>query len=111
MDESNKTLTGIPLTYSSNTDKTGKQEPGVSNTWKFLAGVIVIALCTSMFIVCAVKSPSWYKMLFNYRHQRLRETSDEDGFIEDRYIQITIPHFPLFATFVTMSVCIMVFSL
>ncbi|XP_036436634.1 leucine-rich repeat-containing protein 19-like [Colossoma macropomum] len=103
--------------------KTGRPEPGVSNTWKFLAGVIVITLCTSMFIVCAVKSPSWYKLLFNYRHQRLREVDepnvfstgrysnfsldteqtetsaaeldqgpeqpleDEDGFIEDRYIQ------------------------
>ncbi|XP_072553491.1 uncharacterized protein [Salminus brasiliensis] len=105
------------------TGNSGKQQPGVSNTWKFLAGVIVIALCTSMFIVCAVKSPSWYKMIFNYRHQRLREVEepnifstgrysnfsldteqtetsaheldqgleqpleDEDGFIEDRYIQ------------------------
>ena len=103
--------------------KTVRPEPGVSNTWKFLAGVIVIAICTSMFIVCAVKSPSWYKLVFNYRHQRLREVEepnvfstgrysnfsldteqtetsaqeldqgleqpleDEDGFIEDRYIQ------------------------
>lgn len=47
--------------------------PSVGNTWKLLVGVVVIALSTSMVIVCAVKSPSWYKLLFNYRHQRLRE--------------------------------------
>lgn len=102
--------------------------PLVGNTWKFLVGVVVIALSTSVLIVCAVKSPSWYKLLFNYRHQRLREEEgpnvwatgrfsnfsleteqtetsaheleegldcemqedemeDEDGFIEDRYIE------------------------
>lgn len=51
--------------------------PVVGNTWKFLVGVVVIALSTSMLIVCAVKSPSWYKLLFNYRHKRLRE--EEEG--------------------------------
>lgn len=44
-----------------------------SNSWKFLLGVVALTLSTSMLIVCAVKSPSWYKLLFNYRHQRLRE--------------------------------------
>ncbi|KAK1787259.1 hypothetical protein P4O66_002770 [Electrophorus voltai] len=102
--------------------RNGQQEPVVSNTWKFLAGVVLIALCTSMFIICAIKSPSWYKLLFDYRHQRLHELDepsntgryfnfsldteqtetsaqeldqdpkalspeDEDGFIEDGYIQ------------------------
>uniref|UniRef100_A0A673Z5B3 Uncharacterized protein n=1 Tax=Salmo trutta TaxID=8032 RepID=A0A673Z5B3_SALTR len=65
----------------------GSRVPAVGNTWKFLLGVIAIALTTSMLIVCAVKSPSWYKLLFNYRHQRLRDEEDEDGYIEDRYIE------------------------
>lgn len=50
--------------------------PLVGNTWKFLVGVVIIALMTSMVIICAVKSPSWYKLIFNYRHRRLR---DEEG--------------------------------
>ncbi|KAL7837946.1 hypothetical protein AOLI_G00263500 [Acnodon oligacanthus] len=70
--------------------KTGRPEPGVSNTWKFLAGVIVIALCTSMFIVCAVKSPSWYKLLFNYRHQRLREVDEPNVFSTGRYSNFSL---------------------
>lgn len=103
--------------------------PLVGNTWKFLVGVVIFALCTSMVILCAVKSPSWYKLIFNYRHRRLREeegprvltkgrysnfsleteqtetsaqeleegldgelrddeeVEDDDGFIEDRYIE------------------------
>lgn len=56
------------------------------------------ALSTAMLIVCAVKCPTWYKMFFSYQHQQLQEedletlenmgkfTDDEDGFIEDRYI-------------------------
>ncbi|KAL7835151.1 hypothetical protein SRHO_G00293980 [Serrasalmus rhombeus] len=70
--------------------KTGRPEPGVSNTWKFLAGVIVIAVCTSMFIVCAVKSPSWYKLLFNYRHQRLREVDEPNVFSTGRYSNFSL---------------------
>ncbi|XP_041103870.1 leucine-rich repeat-containing protein 19-like [Polyodon spathula] len=70
----------------------------IGSSWHFLLGVIVAVLSTSMLIVCAVKCPAWYKMFFSYQHQRLREeapntlesmgkfTDDEDGFIEDRYI-------------------------
>ncbi|XP_066507682.1 leucine-rich repeat-containing protein 19-like [Hoplias malabaricus] len=72
------------------TGQIGVQQPGVSNTWKFLAGVIVIALCTSMFIICAVKSPSWYKLFFNYRHQRLREVEDPNTFSTGRYSNFSL---------------------
>ncbi|KAJ8260508.1 hypothetical protein COCON_G00162310 [Conger conger] len=97
----------------------GGDAPPGGNTWKFLAGVLVTALGISTLLVCAVKAPSWYKLLFNYRHQRLREEGepnvfttsrystfsldteqtdvsaheqemeldDEDGYIEDRYIE------------------------
>uniref|UniRef100_A0AAY4A1Q8 Leucine-rich repeat-containing protein 19 n=1 Tax=Denticeps clupeoides TaxID=299321 RepID=A0AAY4A1Q8_9TELE len=112
---------------SGNGDKGSTSNPALpqpGNSWKFLLGVVVIALSTSVLIVCAVKSPSWYKLLFNYRHQRLQEEDEhniftrarisnfsletqqtetsaqeldgeldiheldnEDGFIEDRYIE------------------------
>ncbi|KAK7163838.1 hypothetical protein R3I94_002523 [Phoxinus phoxinus] len=47
-----------------------------SHSWKFLLGVVALTLSTSILIVCAVKSPSWYKLLFNYRHQRLCEDGE-----------------------------------
>lgn len=62
----------------------------ITNTWKFLTGVIVIILCTSMFIVCAVKSPTWYKMLFDYRHQRLHESEDPGIFNTGRYSNFSL---------------------
>uniref|UniRef100_A0A3P9A3H3 Leucine-rich repeat-containing protein 19 n=1 Tax=Esox lucius TaxID=8010 RepID=A0A3P9A3H3_ESOLU len=68
----------------------GSGRPSVGNTWKFLLGVVVIALTTSMVIVCAVKSPSWYKLLFNYRHQRLREEEDSNVFTTGRYSNFSL---------------------
>ncbi|XP_062411216.1 leucine-rich repeat-containing protein 19-like [Sardina pilchardus] len=126
--ESSKTPSPTDSNVGEDTNGSGGL-PVVGNTWKFLVGVVVIALSTSVVIVCAVKSPSWYKLIFNYRHQRLREEEashvsvtgrysnfsleteqtetsaheldegldcempddeeleDEDGFIEDRYIE------------------------
>ncbi|KAK3526832.1 hypothetical protein QTP86_000694 [Hemibagrus guttatus] len=63
---------------------------GITNSWKFLTGVIVIILCTSMFLVCAVKSPTWYKMLFDYRHQRLHESEDPSIFNTGRYSNFSL---------------------
>ncbi|TSL28303.1 Leucine-rich repeat-containing protein 19 [Bagarius yarrelli] len=74
---------------STEAERTG-QKSGVTNTWKFLTGVIVIILCTSMFIVCAVKSPIWHKMLFDYRHQRLREAEDPAIFNTGRYSNFSL---------------------
>uniref|UniRef100_A0A8C1NGZ7 Uncharacterized protein n=1 Tax=Cyprinus carpio TaxID=7962 RepID=A0A8C1NGZ7_CYPCA len=54
--------------------------PTGSHSWKFLLGVVALTLSTSMLIVCAVKSPSWYKLLFNYRNQRLREDVEHSVF-------------------------------
>ncbi|KAG5834668.1 hypothetical protein ANANG_G00263860 [Anguilla anguilla] len=55
------------------------------STWKFLAGVLATALGTSTLLVCAIKAPSWYKLLFNYRHQRLREEAEPNVFTTGRY--------------------------
>ncbi|XP_058879529.1 leucine-rich repeat-containing protein 19-like [Acipenser ruthenus] len=82
-----------------NETKTKEQDSQpIGSSWHFLLGVIVAALSTATLIVCAVKCPTWYKMFFSYQHQQLQEedldtlenmgkfTDDEDGFIEDRYI-------------------------
>ncbi|XP_057183625.1 leucine-rich repeat-containing protein 19-like isoform X2 [Triplophysa rosa] len=61
-----------------------------TNSWKFLLGVLVITLSTSMLIVCAVKSPSWYKLLFNYRHQRLCEDAEPNVLNTGRYSNFSL---------------------
>ncbi|XP_064873196.1 leucine-rich repeat-containing protein 19 [Oncorhynchus nerka] len=68
----------------------GSGVPVVGNTWKFLLGVVAIALTTSMLIVCAVKAPSWYKLLFNYRHQRLRDDDDAGVYSTGRYSSFSL---------------------
>uniref|UniRef100_A0A4W5KZ19 Leucine rich repeat containing 19 n=1 Tax=Hucho hucho TaxID=62062 RepID=A0A4W5KZ19_9TELE len=70
--------------------QSGSGVPVVGNTWKFLLGVVAIALTTSMLIVCAVKSPSWYKLLFDYRHQRLRDEEDADVYTTGRYSSFSL---------------------
>ncbi|XP_067295909.1 leucine-rich repeat-containing protein 19-like [Pseudorasbora parva] len=64
--------------------------PAGSHSWKFLLGVVALTLSTSMLIVCAVKSPSWYKLLFNYRHQRLREDVEPSVFNTGRFSNFSL---------------------
>lgn len=52
----------------------------VSNTWKFTTCVATLGLCTLALLLCAIKGPSWYKLLHNYRHQRLQQQEDDDVF-------------------------------
>lgn len=52
--------------------------PVLSNTWKFTACVASLALCTLTVVACAIKGPSWYKLLHNYRHRRLDQEEDAD---------------------------------
>ncbi|XP_068438152.1 leucine-rich repeat-containing protein 19-like [Clinocottus analis] len=54
------------------------QTPVLGNTWKFAACVAVLALTTSVLIVCAIKGPSLYKLFHNYRHRRLRQEEEDD---------------------------------
>ncbi|XP_016103741.1 leucine-rich repeat-containing protein 19-like [Sinocyclocheilus grahami] len=61
-----------------------------SHSWKFLLGVVALTLSTSILIVCAVKSPSWYKLLFNYRHQRLREDVEHSVFNTGRFSNFSL---------------------
>ncbi|XP_016097165.1 leucine-rich repeat-containing protein 19-like [Sinocyclocheilus grahami] len=61
-----------------------------SHSWKFLLGVVALTLSTSMLIVCAVKSPSWYKLLFNYRHQRLCEDVEHNVFNTGRFSNFSL---------------------
>lgn len=67
----------------------GETQTG-SHSWKFLLGVVALTLSTSMLIVCAVKSPSWYKLLFNYRHQRLREDVEHSVFNTSRFSNFSL---------------------
>ncbi|XP_077091597.1 leucine-rich repeat-containing protein 19-like [Siphateles boraxobius] len=83
-------LAALLTTEQSNSSRVYSSSKGVtvsdggtrtgSHSWKFLLGVVALTLSTSVLIVCAVKSPSWYKLLFNYRHQRLCEDGEPSAF-------------------------------
>ncbi|XP_041915840.1 leucine-rich repeat-containing protein 19-like [Alosa sapidissima] len=86
---SNDSLSSKDFNVGEGTNSSGGL-PVVGNTWKFLVGVVVIALITSVVIVCAVKSPSWYKLIFNYRHQRLREEEWSHVSVTGRYSNFSL---------------------
>ncbi|XP_037612537.1 leucine-rich repeat-containing protein 19-like [Sebastes umbrosus] len=72
------TMLETTRTPSQNRNIDEDQTPLLGNSWKFTAGVVVLALCTSMFIVFGIKGPSWYKLFNDYRHKRLRQDEEED---------------------------------
>uniref|UniRef100_A0A674E5X8 Uncharacterized protein n=1 Tax=Salmo trutta TaxID=8032 RepID=A0A674E5X8_SALTR len=73
-----------------------------SQTWPYLAAALASALTVSLFIVVAIKCRFFHRYLASYHHSLLPEgdtasggngthrgldTDDDDGFIEDNYIQ------------------------
>lgn len=81
---------GICLVLDSLKEAEQNDKSVVTDTWKFLTGVIMIILCASMVIICAVNSPTWYKILFDYRHQRLREAEEYGNFNTGRYSDFSL---------------------
>ncbi|XP_026147568.1 leucine-rich repeat-containing protein 19-like [Mastacembelus armatus] len=64
----------------------------LGNTWKFTVCVAALALTTFILIVCAIKGPSWYKLLHNYRHQQLNQENDEEKDIASKALSKTGTH-------------------
>uniref|UniRef100_A0A6Q2Y6L3 Uncharacterized protein n=1 Tax=Esox lucius TaxID=8010 RepID=A0A6Q2Y6L3_ESOLU len=69
--------------------------PGrVSKSWQYLVVVLVTAISLSLLITVLAKCQLIRRYLASYRHTRLTEghmnmdeEDDDDGFIEDNYIQ------------------------
>uniref|UniRef100_A0A8C8D4A3 Type III endosome membrane protein TEMP n=1 Tax=Oncorhynchus tshawytscha TaxID=74940 RepID=A0A8C8D4A3_ONCTS len=92
--------------YISAVNSTKAVPPGEdvsSQTWPYMAAVLASALTVSLFIVVAIKCRLFHRYLASYHHSLLPEgdtarrggngthrgldTDDDDGFIEDNYIQ------------------------
>uniref|UniRef100_A0A8C3PNJ7 Chromosome 1 open reading frame 210 n=1 Tax=Calidris pygmaea TaxID=425635 RepID=A0A8C3PNJ7_9CHAR len=67
-------------------------------SWPYLVGFLVSAISISLLIALAAKCKLFHKNFASYRHRPLPEassiggspmedTEDDDGFIEDNYIQ------------------------
>ncbi|KAM4544078.1 leucine-rich repeat-containing protein 19-like [Fundulus diaphanus] len=75
-----KGISNMPATAatSHNCTISKDQKPAPGNTWKFTACVAALALTTCMLILAAIKGPSWYKRIHNYRHRRLHHDDDDE---------------------------------
>nr|XP_033775302.1 leucine-rich repeat-containing protein 19 isoform X2 [Geotrypetes seraphini] len=62
-------------TSSVNSNNTSSQSGTFlfGKSWKFVVGVIVVALTTALLILLAMKVPTWYKYVISYNHQRLED--------------------------------------
>uniref|UniRef100_A0A8B9PT01 Chromosome 1 open reading frame 210 n=1 Tax=Apteryx owenii TaxID=8824 RepID=A0A8B9PT01_APTOW len=66
-------------------------------SWPYLVGFLVAAISISILVALAAKCKLFHKNFASYRHRPLPDTSsiggtglhteDDDGFIEDNYIQ------------------------
>ncbi|MEE6495086.1 hypothetical protein FKM82_001950 [Ascaphus truei] len=93
--------TAYNLTGSSSLSTAGSN----GRSWPYLVGFVLIAICVSLLIAVAAKCNVFHRYFRSYRHRPLPESDwmnqsqcelpgeplppieDEDGFIEDNYIQ------------------------
>uniref|UniRef100_A0A8C0HRA5 Chromosome 1 open reading frame 210 n=1 Tax=Buteo japonicus TaxID=224669 RepID=A0A8C0HRA5_9AVES len=88
------TLAHVSPSCAATTPPAGKG----GRSWPYLVGFLVAAIGISILIALAAKCKLFHKNFASYRHRPLPETSsirgspmedaeDDDGFIEDNYIQ------------------------
>ncbi|XP_054842791.1 leucine-rich repeat-containing protein 19 [Eublepharis macularius] len=61
-------------------DTDGKSYSGfqpIGKSWRFLIGVLIVIVITTMLIMMAIKFPVWYRHLISYNHSRLDEYEPE----------------------------------
>uniref|UniRef100_A0A6Q2X6L1 Type III endosome membrane protein TEMP n=1 Tax=Esox lucius TaxID=8010 RepID=A0A6Q2X6L1_ESOLU len=85
---------GLPAVYLT-CSEVGSTPGRVSKSWQYLVVVLVTAISLSLLITVLAKCQLIRRYLASYRHTRLTEghmnmdeEDDDDGFIEDNYIQL-----------------------